>query len=153
MKHELTPLQKKTAFLLSEFKRLNIDEARENYLILEDSMQKFIFKSKVSPTAKLLLIYFLSKVDYDYNHLYIHLPYKQIFQETGLQRAVVMRILKKLDEDQYIKFLSGKHKVLNTQIKGFIFKQKQNFDLTKNHNQTNLVDMAVFFIKFFGETE
>lgn len=151
MKHKLTPIQKKTAFLLSEFKKQNIEESRENYLIFEESMQKFIFKSKVSPTAKLLLIYFLSKVDYSYSHLYIHLPYKQIFQETGLQRAVVMRILKKLDEDKFIKFLSGKHKLINTQIKEFIFKQEQNFDLTKNHNQTNLVDMTAFFVKYFKE--
>lgn len=153
MNHKLTPLQKETALLLSEFKRLNIDESRENYLIFEDSMQKFVFKSKVSPTAKLLLIYFLSKVNYSYSHLYIHLPYKQIFEETGLQRAVVMRILKKLDVDKYIKFLSGKHKVINTEIKSFIFQQKQSFDLSKNHNQTNLVDMTPFFVKFFKEVQ
>ena len=153
MNHKLTPLQKETALLLSEFKRLNIDESRENYLIFEDSMQKFIFKSTVSPTAKLLLIYFLSKVNYSYSHLYIHLPYKQIFEETGLQRAVVMRILKKLDAGKYIKFLSGKYKVINTEIKAFIFQQKQSFDLSKNHNQTNLVDMTPFFVKFFKEVQ
>ena len=147
--HKLTKEHKNTAYKLSEFKRLNIEEKRENYLALEVSMQKFIFKSKQTPTAKLLLIYLLSKIDFSYQHLYIHLPYSEVLEQTEIQRAVVMRILKKLDKEKFLTLLSGKNKILNTEIKTYIFKQPQKFDLSKNHNQTNLVDMTPFFTKFF----
>ncbi|MFA5454854.1 MAG: hypothetical protein WC272_06010 [Sulfurimonas sp.] len=75
MKHKLSYYQLK---VIDRVKKQNQSEDKGNFLILEQSKQKFIFEADITPASKLLLIYFLSKLDFNHRHLYIHASYKII---------------------------------------------------------------------------
>jgi hypothetical protein len=94
-----------------------------------------------------LLIYFLSKIDFNHRHLYIHASYAIITKETTIIKSTIMRSIKELQAKGFIKLLSGKNRAENTLIKEFIFGQKQH--IHDNQNQTNIVEMTPFFEQFF----
>ena len=143
-KHQLSKYQLK---IIDKVKKQKESEDKGNFLILEQSKQKFIFESDITPTSKLLLIYFLSKLDFNHRHLYIHASYKIIEKETTIIKSTIMRSIKELQEKGLIKLLSGKNRAENTSIKEFIFNQKQH--IHDNQNQTNIVEMTPFFEQFF----
>ena len=143
-KHQLSKYQLK---IIDKVKKQTQSEEKGNFLILEQSKQKFIFESDITPTSKLLLIYFLSKLDFNHRHLYIHASYKIIEKETTIIKSTIMRSIKELQEKGLIKLLSGKNRAENTLIKEFIFGQKQH--IHDNQNQTNIVEMTPFFEQFF----
>ncbi|MFA5455875.1 MAG: hypothetical protein WC272_11235 [Sulfurimonas sp.] len=143
-KHQLSKYQ---LSVIEKVKKSKENEQRGNFLILEQSKQKFIFESDITPTSKLLLIYFLSKIDFNHRHLYIHASYAVITKETTIIKSTIMRSIKELQAKGFIKLLSGKNRVENTLIKEFIFGQKQN--IYDNQNQTNIVEMTPFFEQFF----
>ena len=143
-KHQLSNYQLK---IIEKVKKSKENEQRGNFLILEQSKQKFIFESDITPTSKLLLIYFLSKIDFSHRHLYIHAPYKIITNETTIIKSTAISSIKELQAKGFIKLLSGKNRIENTLIKEFIFGQKQY--IQENENQTNIVEMPPFFEQFF----
>lgn len=143
-KHQLSKLQ---LSVIEKVKKQKQSEDKANFLILEQSKQKFIFEAKITPTSKLLLIYFLSKIDFNHRHLYIHASHKIIEKETTITRSTIMRSIKELDKKGFIKLHSGTNRVENTIIKEFIFGQKQY--IQENENQTNIVEMTPFFEQFF----
>lgn len=143
-KHQLSKYQ---LSVIEKVKKSKENEERGNFLILEQSKQKFIFESDITPTSKLLLIYFLSKIDFNHRHLYIHASYAVITKETTIIKSTIMRSIKELQEKGLIKLLSGKNRAENTLIKEFIFNQKQH--IHDNQNQTNIVEMTPFFEQFF----
>jgi hypothetical protein len=143
-KHQLSKYQ---LSVIEKVKKSKESEDKGNFLILEQSKQKFIFESDITPTSKLLLIYFLSKIDFCHRHLYIHASYAIITKETTIIKSTIMRSVKELQEKGLIKLLSGKNRAENTLIKEFIFNQKQY--IQENQNQTNIVEMTPFFEQFF----
>ncbi len=143
-KHQLSKYQ---LSIIEKVKNQKQHEDKGNFLILEQSKQKFIFQADITPTSKLLLIYFLSKIDFCCRHLYIHASYKIIEKETTIIKSTIMRSVKELQEKGFIKLLSGKNRAENTIIKEFIFGQKQH--IQENQNQTNIVEMTPFFEQFF----
>ena len=143
-KHQLSKYQ---LSLIEKVKKSKQNEERGNFLILEQSKQKFIFEAKITPTSKLLLIYFLSKIDFSHRHLYIHASYKIITNETTITKTTATSSIKELDKKGLIKLHSGTNRVENTIIKEFIFGQKQN--IYDNQNQTNIIEMSPFFEEFF----
>lgn len=143
-KHKLSDYQLK---IIDKVKKSKESEDKGNFLILEQSKQKFIFEADITPTSKLLLIYFLSKIDFCHRHLYIHASYAIIEKETTIIKSTIMRSIKELQEKGLIKLLSGKNRLENTLIKEFIFGQKQH--IHDNQNQTNIVEMTPFFEQFF----
>ena len=142
--HQLSKIQKS---VIEKIKTYNKSEDKGNFLILEQSKQKFIFEAEITPTSKLLLIYFLSKIDFSHRHLYIHASYAIITKETAIIKSTAMRSIKELQKKGFIKLLSGKNRIENTLIKEFIFGQKQN--IYDNQNQTNIIEMSPFFEEFF----
>lgn len=143
-KHQLSKYQ---LAVIEKVKKSKENEERGNFLILEQSKQKFIFEADITPTSKLLLIYFLSKIDFSHRHLYIHASYKIITKETTIIKSTIMRSIKELDKKGFIKLHSGTNRVENALIKEFIFGQKQY--IQENENQTNIVEMTPFFEQFF----
>ena len=89
-KHQLSKYQLK---IIDKVKKSKENEQRGNFLILEQSKQKFIFEADITPTSKLLLIYFLSKIDFNHRHLYIHASYKIIEKETTVFSIVGLRYI------------------------------------------------------------
>jgi len=142
--HQLSKIQKS---VIEKIKTYNKSEDKGNFLILEQSKQKFIFEAEITATSKLLLIYFLSKIDFCHRHLYIHASYAIITKETAIIKSTAMRSIKELQKKGFIKLLSGKNRIENTLIKEFIFGQKQN--IYDNQNQTNIIEMSPFFEEFF----
>lgn len=147
MKEKKHQLSKYQLSIIEKVKKQNQSEDKGNFLILEQSKQKFIFEADITATSKLLLIYFLSKLDFCHRHLYIHASYAIIEKETAIIKSTIMRSVKELHEKGFIKLLSGKNRLENTLIKEFIFGQKQN--IHDNQNQTNIVEMTPFFEQFF----
>lgn len=151
MQEKQHQLSKKQKSVIENIKTFNKSDEKGNFFILEQSKQKLIFEADITPSSKLLLIYFLSKIDYNIKHLYIHAPYSGITKETTINKSTAMRSLKELDKKGFLKLLSGKNRVENTLIKEFIFGQKQHtYD---NQNQTNIIDMTLFFENFFKGTK
>ena len=142
--HQLSKIQKS---VIEKIKTYNKSDEKGNFLILEQSKQKLIFEAGITPSSKLLLIYFLSKLDFNHRHLYIHASYAIITKETTIIKSTIMRSIKELKEKGLIKLLSGKNRAENTLIKEFIFGQKQH--IHDNQNQTNIVEMTPFFEQFF----
>lgn len=142
--HQLSKIQKS---VIEKIKTYNKSDEKGNFLILEQSKQKLIFEAGITPSSKLLLIYFLSKIDFSHRHLYIHASYSIIEEETTITRSTIMRSVKELHKKGFIKLLSGKNRIENTLIKEFIFGQKQY--IQENENQTNIVEMTPFFEQFF----
>jgi hypothetical protein len=143
-KHKLSNFQ---LSVIEKVKNQKQSEDKGNFLILEQSKQKFIFEADITATSKLLLIYFLSKIDFNHRHLYIHASYAIITKETTIIKSTIMRSIKELQAKGFIKLLSGKNRAENTLIKEFIFGQKQH--IHDNQNQTNIVEMTPFFEQFF----
>ena len=94
-KHQLSSHQLK---IIDKVKKSKENEQRGNFLILEQSKQKFIFEADITPTSKLLLIYFLSKIDFNHRHLYIHASYAIVEKETAIIKSTIMRSIKELDK-------------------------------------------------------
>ena len=147
MEEKKHKISKEQEAIIKKIGTFNKSEEKGNFLILESSKQKLIFEADITPSSKLLLIYFLSKIDYTLRHLYIHAPYSGITKETSINKSTAMRSLKELDKKSFIKLLSGKNRIENSLIKEFIFGQKQfTYD---NQNQTNIIDMTPFYGQFF----
>lgn len=137
----------KIAKMLASYKDKNKNEKTENYLILESSVQKKIFEANITSTAKLTLIYLLSRIDYSYTHLFIYLPYSLLEKEAGIKKSTGINAMKLLDKEGFIHLLSGKERAKNIKIKEYLFKGKQFYNLMRN--QQNIIDISPFFDALF----
>ena len=120
----------------------------ENYLNIKHNLLEYIFKLDISPNSKLLLLYFLKKVSLDLKHLYVITPHKNIIEDLGISKSTSVKCINELSEKKLIIFLSGKEKQRNTDIKEFIFGQKQYKLYTPN--QHNIIDMSIFYQTYFN---
>ena len=136
---------------IKKYKADNIENKEEFYLILEHPTLELILKADVTPSSKILLVYLLSRVHFDYKHLYVYLPYKLLEEHTGIKKPTAISSLKDLDEKSYIKLHSGQNRVHNNEIKEFLFQQKQFYD--PRNNQQNIVEMTPFFAKILKAQE
>ena len=131
---------------IKKYKADNKENKNEFYLILEKPVLDLIMKSKITPTSKILLVYLLSKIHFNYNHLYIYLPYKLLTEETGIKKPTAINALKDLDKKGFIKLHSGTNRAENNKIKEFLFEQPQFYNAMRN--QQNIIEMTPFFAKF-----
>jgi len=145
MVHELSKSHQNICQKIKKYKANNKENKEEFYLILEHPTLDFILKSDITPTAKILLVYLLSKVHFNYEHLYVFIPYKLIEEEANIKKATAIRVLKDLDKKGFIKLYSGTNREQNNIIKEYLFQQKQFYNPMRN--QPNIVEMTPFFAK------
>jgi len=148
MEHKLSKQHLETCQQIKKYKADNKENKNEFYLLLEEPTLKLILKSDITPTSKILLVFLLSKLHFSYKHLYIHLPYKLLEQETHIKKATAINTLKDLDEKGFIIFHSGTNRIKNKNMKEFIFEQEQNY-YNPMRNQSNIIEMTPFFHKLF----
>ncbi len=145
MAHKLSKSHKEMCQRIKKYKADNKENKEEFYLILEHPTLELILKADVTPSSKILLVYLLSRVHFDYKHLYVYLPYKLLEEHTGIKKPTAISSLKDLNEKNYIKLHSGQKRVHNNEIKEFLFQQKQFYD--PRNNQQNIIEMTPFFAK------
>lgn len=145
MCHTLSTEHKNICKQIKEYKSNNKENKEELFLVLEQSTLELIFKSELTATSKTILFFLLSRVHFNYKHLYIYLPYKLLEKETGIKKATAINSLKDLDEKGFIKLHSGTNRIENNNIKEFIFEQEQFYNPMRN--QQNIVEMTPFFKK------
>ena len=146
MPHNLSQSHKKMCKKAEQYKANNIDNKEEFYLLLTESAFRLILKADITPTSKILLVYLLSKVHFQFEHLYIYLPYDLLEKETNIIKATAINSLKDLDKKGFIKLHKGTNRKHNNEIKEFLFKQPQFYN--PHRNQQNIVEMTPFFAKF-----
>ena len=130
------------------FKETIKKEKSELFLVVELSVLEFIFHSDITKTAKLILIYFLSKIDFGYNHLLLYMPYKQMVADLKIDRKTISTTIKLLEEKKFLRLYSGLNRIENKMLKEeIIFNQKQFFNPFQN--QQNIIDMIPFYQNFF----
>lgn len=137
---------KNQLLIIEKLKKFNQDNT-ENYLNIKHTLLEYIFKLDISSNSKLLLIYFLKKVSLDLKHLYIISPHKNIIEDLGISKSTSVKCIRELSDKKLILFLSGKNKQMNTDIKEFIFGQKQYKLYTPN--QHNIIDLTIFYDTYF----
>ena len=151
MAHKLSKPHKDMCQKIIKYKDDNkdkdIDTEKDFYLILEHPTLELILKSDITATSKILLVYLLSRVHFNYEHLYVYIPYKLLEEETTIKKATAIRTLKDLDEKGFIKLHSGTNRAENNIIKEYLFKQKQFYNPMRN--QQNIIEMTPFFAKIF----
>jgi len=145
MAHKLSKQHQEMCQKIKKYKADNIENKEEFYLIIEHPTLELILKSDITPTSKILLVYLLSRVHFNYEHLYVYIPYKLLEDETTIKKATAIRALKDLDTKGFIKLHSGTNRAENNIIKEYLFKQKQFYNPMRN--QQNIVEMTPFFAK------
>jgi len=147
MCHTLTREHKNMSKKVQEYKKNNKKNKEEFYLILEEPVKNLILKSDITATSKILLVFLLSKLQFNNEHLYIYLPYKLLEEETGIKKATAVNSLKDLDAKGFIKLHSGTNRKANNEIKEFLFKQTQFYNPLRNCQ--NIIEMTPFYNKLF----
>lgn len=147
MSHKLSTQHKNMCKTIKEYKLNNKENKEEFFLILEESTLNLILKADITSTSKIILVFLLSKLHFDYKHLYIFLPYQLLEKETGIKKATAINSLKDLDNKGFIKLHSGTNRISNNNIKEFIFEQEQYFNPMRNSQ--NIIEMTPFFKKLF----
>ncbi len=145
MAHKLSKSHKEMCKKIKKYKADNRENKEEFYLIIEHPTLEIILKADITANSKILLVYLLSRVHFDYEHLYVYLPYKLLEEQTGIKKPTAINSLKDLDEKNYIKLHSGQNRVHNNEIKEFLFQQKQFYN--PRNNQQNIIEMTPFFAK------
>ena len=147
MAHKLSNSHQGMCKKIKKYKADNLANKEEFYLILEHQTLNLIMKSDITATSKILLVYLLSRVHFNYEHLYVYIPYKLLEEDTTIKKATAIRALKDLDKKGFIKLHSGTNRAENNIIKEYLFKQKQFYNPMRN--QQNIVEMTPFFAKIF----
>lgn len=148
MSYTISPEQKNMCKKLKEFKSNNKENKKELFLVLEQSTLNLILKSDLTATSRVVLIYFLFKIPFNYENLLIPMSYKLLEKETGIKKATAINCLKDLHQKGFINLHSGTNRILNNMMKeNVIFKQKQIFN--PERNQQNIIEMTPFFEKLF----
>lgn len=147
MTHKLSLEHQEMCKRITNYKAKNKAEQDVLYLVLEEPALKLILKSNITATSKILLVYLLSRVHFSYEHLYIFLPYKELEKHTGIKKPTAINSLQDLDVKGFIKLHSGTNRVINKEIREFIFPQNTLF-YNPMRNQPNIIEMTPFFAKF-----
>lgn len=151
MSYKLKPEHKTICEKIKKFRTKNKEEKSCNYFLLEEPIFEFILKQNISTNEKLLLLFFIKKVDYSFNHLFVYAPYQLIKNETGISKSTTYRALNNLDQRGLIKFHSGTQRLLNMQVKELMFKQKQK--INPKENQENIIEMTPLYKQFFDNNK
>lgn len=147
MTHKLSQEHQEMCKKIKNYKAKNKAEQDVLYLVLEEPALKLILKSDITATSKILLVYLLSRVHFSYEHLYIFLPYKELEKHTEIKKPTAINSLQDLDAKGFIKLHSGTNRVINKEIREFIFPQNTLF-YNPMRNQPNIIEMTPFFAKF-----
>ncbi|MEA2018506.1 MAG: hypothetical protein U9N59_08660 [Campylobacterota bacterium] len=147
MSHKLSTQHKNMCKKIQNYKNNNKENKDEFFLILEEPTLNLILKADITATSKTILVFLLSKLHFNYKHLYIYLPYKLLEKETGIKKPTAINSLKDLDTKGFIKLHSGTNRIENNNIKKFIFEQEQFYNPMRN--QQNIIEMTQFFNKLF----
>lgn len=146
MCHTLSNEHKNMSKEVQEWKKNNKKNKEEFFLILEKPVLNLILKSDITATSQMLLVVLLSKLQFNNDHLYIFLPYKDL-EEEGFKKATAVNSLKDLESKGLIKLHSGTNRKANNEIKEFLFKDKQYFNPLRNCQ--NIIEMTPFYNKLF----